>query len=329
MVLAFTTIVSPVKTSACRWHGFPPKTGWARASTMATAKRRKCTQDTLVLLQKQATQQRLPENFMECASPLFLLNKKQRKSVVDYLFDVASDFSLHCDTVLKAIQLFDMFTLQWNRETNEEWNRAEKAVASYKKVLRIVLLRGLNPDCADHVLSYIQRPEITDEMKTEHFKRMRDLAEETCIVCLSLASKFSERAFVSYKDMLGTLDNRITTQHLVEHEHVVLEKIGWKLNVLSAYQFEDLLYKQIGFTPDDEFTTMMKRTMTTLAPLHELQHKSACVIAAVAILSVFRRIGPEGRYAKHLELLAAACCVSGREAVELEEDVAMAVRLLE
>jgi hypothetical protein len=195
--------------------------------------------------------------------------------------------------------------------------------------MRIVLTRGLNPDCADHVLSYIQRPEITEEMKTEHFKRMRDLAEETCIVCLSLASKFSERAFVSYKDMLGTLDNRITTQHLVEHEQVVLEKIGWKLNVLSAYQFEDLLYKQIGFTPDDEFTTMMKRTMTTLAPLHELQHVSAYVIAAIAILSVSRRQGPEGKYAEHLELLTAACCVSGRQAVQLEEDVAMAVELLE
>ena len=55
----------------------------------------------------------------------------------------------------------------------------------------------------------------------------------------------------------------------------------------------------------------------------------ALALAAVAILSVFRRQGPEGRYAKHLELLAAACGLSGREAVALEEDVAMAVGLLE
>jgi hypothetical protein len=109
----------------------------------------------------------------------------------------------------------------------------------------------------------------------------------------------------------------------------VLEKIDWKLNVLSAFQFEDLLYKRIGITPDDAFKTMMKRTMNTLAPLHELQHVSAYVIAAIAILSVSRRQGPEGKYAEHLELLTAACCVSGRQAVQLEEDVAMAVELLE
>ena len=258
-----------------------------------------------------------------------MLNKKQRKSVVDYLFDVASDFDLHCDTAVRAVQLFDRFTLQWNRETNEEWNRAETALENYKRAMRIVLARGLNPDCADHVLSYIQRPEITEEMQKEHFKRMRDLCEDTCVVCLSLASKFSECAFVCYKDMLGTLENRVTLTHLKKHEQRVLEKIDWKLNVLSAYQFEDLLYKRIGFTPDDDFKTMMKRTMTTVAPLYGLQHLSAYTIAAVAILSVFRRQGPEGRYAKHLELLTAACGLSGRQAVKMEEDVAMVVGLLE
>jgi hypothetical protein len=285
--------------------------------------------DTLTFLRKQAELQRIPKTFTECASPLHFLNEKKRKDVVKYMFLVGSEFHLQRDTVVRAIQLFDRFILQWNRETSEEWMRAEKALEKYKKTMHLVLVRGLDPDCADHVLSYIQRPKIPRHVQKDHFERIRDVAEETCLVCLCLASKFSERAHVAYKDLVGVVGNRVTVAHFKEHEQSVLEKIGWRLNLLSAYQFEDILYKHIGFTPDGAFNDMMRRTMKTLAPLHQLQHKSVCVIASVAILSAFKRQGPEGGYAKYLELLTAACGLSGRQAVELEEEVEMAVGMLE
>ena len=284
---------------------------------------------TLSLLRARADLQRLPITFMDCASPLFFINKKERKHVVNYIFDVGSDFELGFDTLVRAVQLFDRFTMRWNSETNQQWNRAENALQNYKTAMKIVLSNGLNHDCADHVLSYLQRPKITEKQHKQHVERMRNLAEETCMVCLCLASKFAETKFISYNELREVLSNRVTLHRLQTHEKTVLEKIEWNLNVLSAYQFEDLLYTELNFIPDDNFKVTVKQMMTTLAPMQELQHMNACVIAAVAILSVFRRQGPERRFTRNLELLANACNLSGRQALKMDECVAMVMRELE
>ena len=280
---------------------------------------------TLSLLRARADLQRLPATFIDCASPLNFVTKEQRRNVVSYIFRVGSEFEMNCDTLVRAVQLFDRFTLRWNSETNQEWNRAEKALQQYKTVVKIMLDSRLNHDCADHILTYLQRPKITSQQQKRHFERMRNLAEETCMVCLCLASKFVETKFICYKDLRGVLGNRVTIHRLQTHEKRVLEMIEWGLNFLSAYQFEDLLYTEINFTPDENFKGIMKHTLAELAPMHELQHLNTCVIAAVAILSVLRRNGPEARYAQNLELLATACDLSGRQARELEQYVAMAV----
>lgn len=285
--------------------------------------------NTLALLRAQAKRECLDKEFLTCKDILYFISKKQRANVVDYIFDVASDFHIRCDTAVRAIQLFDRFAFQWTREANERWSQAENALARYKNATRIVLAHALNIDCANHVLSFLNRKETTPLEIVEHFARMRDLAEETCMVCLSLASKFSDSKYVGYNNFRQTLGNRVTVDYLKEHELKVLDKIGWKLNILSAYNFEDLLRRQIGYTPDDYYSSVIDSTLCVISPLYELQHKSVCVIAAVAMLSAFKRQGPEAFYAHQLERLARACELRGRKVVELEEDVKMAVRVIE
>lgn len=295
---------------------------------MAPTSQRKGSLQTLAFLRKQADLQLMPKTFTDCANPLSFLDEKKREQVVSYMFSVGAEFDLQHETVVRAIQLFDRYTWRLNLETSEEWVRAEKALSKYKTAMRLVLVRRLDPDCVDHVLSYIQRPKIPRHVKKNHFERMRDVAEETCLVCLCLASKFSERAYVAYKDAVVILGNRVTIAHLKKHEAKVIDKIEWRLNLLNAYQFEDLLHKQIGFVPDDAYNAMMKRTMKTLAPLHQLQDKSVCTVAAIAMLSVFKRQEPEATYATHLKAISAACGLSGRHEVALEQNVNMAVAVL-
>tara|TARA_B110000902_G_scaffold252220_1_gene313417 strand:- start:810 stop:1685 length:876 start_codon:yes stop_codon:yes gene_type:complete len=286
------------------------------------------SQGTLAYLRIQAEQQLLPKTFLKCASPLSFLDEKKREHVVEYMFQVASEFDLQHETVVRAIQLFDRYTWRWNLETSEEWVRSEKALEMYKRTMRLVLVRRLDPDCVDHVLSFIQRPPIPKHVKKNHFNLMRDGAETTAIVCLCLSSKFSERAYVAYKDAVVILANRVTVAHMKRHEERVLQKIEWRLNLLNAYQFVDLLNKNIGFVPDPAFNAMMKRTMKTLAPLHQLQDKSVCTVAAIAMLSVFKRQEPEATYSTHLKAISAACGLSGRHEVALEQSVNMAVVML-
>ncbi len=287
--------------------------------------------DTLPLLHAQSTRQCLPEAFLNCNHKLEIINKKKRKYVVDYIFEVARYFNLdRYDIPVRAIQIFDRFTFQLTLETNKKWTQAEEALARYKNATRIVLSRALDIDSANHVLSFVNRKEITTQEVVEHQERMRDLHEETCVVCLNLASKFSESHFIDYNDLQALLEHRrrVTAEYLKEHELTVLDKIGWNLNILNAYHFESLLREQIGYTPDEYYSSVIDEYLSIISPLYELQHKSACVIAAIVMLAVFKRQGAEF-YCTHQPELVIACELSGQKVVEeLEKDVKAVLALI-
>ena len=159
---------------------------------------------------------------------------------------------------------------------------------------------------------------------------MRCLCETTCLVCLTLASKFSEVKNISYKNAVEIMGNKMNVVQVQEYEKTVLDMIQWRLYTLTAHSFEGLLYTETGFEPDDSFRFMMKPTLADLSTLYEFQHKNQCVVAAVAILSVLRRQGvAEERYGTYFELLRVACGLSLDEADSLNRDVEYAVHLRE
>ena len=269
---------------------------------------------TLNALRSCALDQRMPSEFMDCKSPLFFVNKNQRSSVFKYMKDVAADWPFlegNMEALLRAMRYFDRFILSWNTETNAKWTAVEDSLNKYKAVMSLVLSRTIGRDCADHVLSFIQRSEISEDAIERHDAEVLALAERTSVVCLALSAKFGEHEKISLYHTLAsmTLDGRLTKNDLIEHELFVLSKIDWRLTYLAPSQFTELLYVEIGFTPDDAFKKAARVAVSFCSAMATLQSKSACVLSGVGILAALRRKSPRVLYPRYFEPLRVACGV--------------------
>ena len=271
---------------------------------------------TLSELRSCAFEQRMPNKLMDCKNPLYFITKNQRSSVFSYMKDVAFDWAFldgHVEVVvLRALRYFDRFIHGWNTVTNCKWTSVEDSLNRYRKVSSLVLSQTVGRDCADHILSFIQRSDISEDVTKRHQDDMRNLAEKTSLVCLVLSVKFEGRWDVNlYQNIaLYTLDGRVNKQELIEHEVSVLSMIDWRLNFFPPCQFLELLYNEVGFTPDDDFKRAANDAVRLCSVLSGLQSRSACVLATVAILVALRHRSRRDLYPFYFEPLRVACGVN-------------------
>lgn len=271
---------------------------------------------TFKILRDQAEQQRLPTYFLTCQSPLPFVNRSQRKKVAHYIKGLSDEFQLNRDTAARAVQYFDCYSIHANKVQGDEWVRAENDLRRFKKAAGLVLSKRIGEDCANHVLSFLQRNALTPEKKKLHFEKARDLAETVSVVSLVLASKFSERQHISYRDALDILSHKMSLKEIAEHEQRVLQVLQWRLNTFTGYNFAELLCKHVGLDYSSVLEAKVQTNLHAVATLYELQWLNPCEIAALAILTALSKHLPDSQdpedsqdedYYKHLESISRAC----------------------
>lgn len=263
----------------------------------------------------------MPNDFLACESPLYFINQSKRRKVVAYIYDLSYEFNLTRDTAVRAMQYFDTFSVHTNKIYGNEWVRAETSLSRFKRAASLVLSKKIGDDCSSHVLSFLQRNALTPSKQTQHFKKALCLAETISVVCLVLASKFSERSSVSYRDALDILGHKMSLKEIIEFEQRVLKVLQWRLNTFTGYSFVEMLCKQIGLDLEDEFEARVHTNLHFIATHYELQSANPCVICGLAVLMSLADNPPDPpdeKYYLHLTLIARACGLDQRQKHDLD-----------
>lgn len=235
---------------------------------------------------------------------------RYREFIVKYISELCEEFRLRMHTIHLACNYFDRWLSDDCLKKHATQDRIDKSWAVHVRAsTRILGTKLSNTDCAEHIVSFFEKPTPTDEEVAQRRVALKRTLQMVSAICILMASKFDDVKLPPLSEIsLLYEDANTSPRELANLELEVLGILDWRLHAATPYTFYDpILHLCDGHVPNDLVQQRAHFYMDLSVYDYNMLNYHPAVRTCAALLLAWERSPEPALCNKYIEDMCTAC----------------------